>query len=237
MPEMTERNLSAHRQNGRQSRGAATPEGKERARAANLRHGYYSKINDQALAALGEDPQALAALIAGAHEQWRPANPHQVWITERLARLQWKIDRADRMQENAMVRPIQQTEKKRGEKALQTRYCYADVHGFLRTLPGDTLRPDYYTPPGYFTNFARASRVNKGDRMEEILRLMHRLRKPDGCEAFTGRLPAGATPHKGWKEVQELYEDDSAIPQARDSHRPRRGARGPARRAARLGRR
>ena len=86
-PKMTDKNLAAHRQNGRQSRGASTPQGKERARAANLRHGYYSKINDQALTALGEDPQALAALIDGAHEQWRPANPHQAWITERLARL------------------------------------------------------------------------------------------------------------------------------------------------------
>ena len=37
---MTERNLAAHRANARQSHGAATPEGKERARAANLRHGY-----------------------------------------------------------------------------------------------------------------------------------------------------------------------------------------------------
>jgi hypothetical protein len=39
MPEMTEKNLAAHQQNARQSRGAATPQGKERARAANLRHG------------------------------------------------------------------------------------------------------------------------------------------------------------------------------------------------------
>jgi len=89
----------------------------ERARAANLRHGYYSKINDEALTALGENPQELADLMAGAHEQWRPANPHQVWITERLARLQWKIDRADRMQENAMARPVQRAEKRRREKA------------------------------------------------------------------------------------------------------------------------
>jgi hypothetical protein len=116
---MTEKNLSAHRRNARQSRGAATPEGKERARAANLRHGYYSQINDQALTALGEDPQALAALIAGANEQWRPANPHQAWITERLARLQWKIDRADRMQENAMARAVQRVADRRAETALK----------------------------------------------------------------------------------------------------------------------
>ena len=213
MPKMTEKNLAAHQQNGRQSRGAATPQGKERARAANLRHGYYSKINDEALTALGENPQELADLMAGAHEQWRPANPHQVWITERLARLQWKIDRADRMQENAMARPVQRAEKRRRQKALNAHYCYADVHGILSLLQSDTLRPDYYTPPGYFVNFSRAFRVNSGSRMEEIRHLLHRLRKPDGYVAFTGRLSAGATAHKGWKEVRELYEDGSPIPQ------------------------
>jgi hypothetical protein len=63
---MTEKSFSAHRQNARQSQGAVTPEGKERARAANLRHGGYSQIRDEALAALGENPAELAALLAGA---------------------------------------------------------------------------------------------------------------------------------------------------------------------------
>ena len=96
----------------------------------------------EALTALGENPQEFADLMAGAHEQWRPANPHQVWITERLARLQWKIDRADRMQENAMARPVQRAEKRRRQKALNAHYCYADVHGILLRVASleDTLR-------------------------------------------------------------------------------------------------
>ena len=53
---MTEKNLAAHRENGRKSRGAATAAGNERARAANLRHGFYSRETDQALEALGERP-------------------------------------------------------------------------------------------------------------------------------------------------------------------------------------
>ena len=212
-PKMTEKNLNAHRRNGRQSRGASTPQGKERARAANLHHGYYSKVNDQALTALGEDPQALADLIAGAHEQWRPANPHQAWITERLARLQWKIDRSDRMQENAMARAVQRVADRRAQKALNTRYCYADAHGPLSTFSEAALRPDYYTPSGYFAYFANALKVNQGPRMDEILHLLHRLRRPKGYHPFTGRLPAGATTHKDWKEARELFEDGSTIPQ------------------------
>ena len=212
-PKMTEKNLAAHQQNGRQSRGAATPQGKERARAANLRHGYYSKINDEALTALGENPQALADLMAGAHEQWRPANPHQVWITERLARLQWKIDRADRMQENAMARPVQRAENRRRERARNAHRCYADVHGILSLLQSDTLRPDYYTPPGYFVSFSQSLKVNPAQRMDEILRLMHRLRRPRAFQLFTGSLPAGAMSHESWREARELFEDGSPIPQ------------------------
>jgi hypothetical protein len=208
----TEKNRSARQRNGRQSRGAATAAGKERSRAANLKHGYYSQIRDEALVALGEDPAALAALIAGAHEQWRPANPHQAWITERLARLQWKIDRSDRMQENAMARAVQRVADRRADTALKTRYRYADVHNPLSMISCDTLRPDYYTPPGYFVNFARALKVNPGPRMDEILRLLHRLREPEGYQPFTGRLRAGATTHREWKEAREVFADDSAIP-------------------------
>ena len=177
-----------------------------------MRHGYYSKINDQALTALGEDPQALAALIAGAHEQWRPTNPHQAWIVDRMARLQWKIDRSDRMQENAMARAVQRVEDRRTEKALNTRYCYADAHGPLAMISEAALRPDYYTPPGYFVNFAQSLRVNPGPRMDEILHLLHRLRQPEGYQPFTGRLCAGVTTHRSWKEMRELYEDGTAIP-------------------------
>ena len=42
-PPMTDNNRTAHQRNGRQSRGAATPQGKERSRAAHLRHGFYSQ--------------------------------------------------------------------------------------------------------------------------------------------------------------------------------------------------
>jgi len=49
------------RRTGRQSRGAVTPESKERSRAANLRHGIYSAQRDTALRALGEDPAERAA--------------------------------------------------------------------------------------------------------------------------------------------------------------------------------
>src|SRR5208283_4446198 len=86
--EMTEDGREARRRNGRKSRGAATAQGKERSRAANLRHGLYSQERDEALRALGEDPADLAELMAGAYEQWRPVNAQQAGLVERLAHLQ-----------------------------------------------------------------------------------------------------------------------------------------------------
>ncbi len=95
----TEENRSARRRNGRQSQGATTEEGKERSRAANLKHGYYSQLRDEALIALGEDPAALKALIAGAYEQFEPANPMRAAMAEHLAHLHWRMLRAERLQE------------------------------------------------------------------------------------------------------------------------------------------
>ena len=50
--------LAAIQSNARHSRGPTTPEGIERIRAGNLRHGFYSQAQGEALLALGEDPAA-----------------------------------------------------------------------------------------------------------------------------------------------------------------------------------
>ncbi len=96
----TDKNIAAHRSNGRQSHGATTPDGKERIRAANLKHGYYSKVREQALLALGEDPADLAALMAGAKQQWEPANDEQISMVEEMVRLRWRIRRSERLQQS-----------------------------------------------------------------------------------------------------------------------------------------
>ncbi len=175
---MTEKNLEAHRRNGRQSHGAATPEGKERARAANLRHGYYSEVREQALVALGEDPADLAALVEGMRAQFRPANDCQEWITSRLASLQFRMQRAERQQESKMANHIRQFEARRREAARQLRGEGADVRGFLGDLQRAVARPDFYAPNGIVEQCQEVMQRHRGTHMEQILLLLQQLRRP-----------------------------------------------------------
>ena len=64
-PEMTPAKIAANQANGRQSQGPATPEGVERIRAANTRHGYYSK---------SKAPGAEMHLLGEDKEEWRVAS-------------------------------------------------------------------------------------------------------------------------------------------------------------------
>ena len=67
-----EKTDAARRQNGRRSRGAVTEEGRERAAAANLRHGFYSRRQDGVVRALGEDPREYRALMDSVHDALQP---------------------------------------------------------------------------------------------------------------------------------------------------------------------
>jgi hypothetical protein len=175
---MTDKNLAAHQRNGRLARGAATAEGKERSRAAHLRHGFYSQGREEALRALGEDPAELAALIEAAHEEWRPTNAFQGHIAERLARLLWRMERAERMQESLAARQMRQHEKHRKQVALELRYKVVPQIDILDLLEENAADPRFYTPRGYFQSFCQAFGDKAYEEQKEILELMHRLRKP-----------------------------------------------------------
>jgi len=204
---MTEKNLEAHRKNARQSHGAATPEGKERARAANLRHGYYSQLRDEALAALGEDPEALAALVEGARQQFRPANVYQEWIADRLARLQWRIDRAERMQESRALTHLRQVEAKRREKARQLRDRCADLKDFLGELRRAVARPDFHAPNQCLERCREVMVQNPSPNLEYLLDLLHQLRRP---RRFTTPAPPPLPEAMSDEEWQEVLREEAA---------------------------
>ena len=212
---MTEKNLAAHQRNAQQSHGAATPEGKERARAANLRHGYYSEMRDQALVALGEDPEGLAALAEGARQQFRPANAYQEWITGRIASLQWRIQRAERLQESKAAAHIRRAEEKRREAAEELRARYADVQDFLESLRRAVARPDFYTPTGCFERCRNEMEQNPSANMDEIHELLCQLRFPASFSTPAPPALPGAMSDEEWNNTMEedtIDESGEPIP-------------------------
>jgi hypothetical protein len=103
-PEMTEKKVAANVRNQKLSHGPVTEDGRERIRAANLRHGFYSQAEEVALRALGEDPAQFQELLEGFWKEYDPVGIPQEGLVIRLARATWLMNRADRMQEGHAVR-------------------------------------------------------------------------------------------------------------------------------------
>ncbi len=104
---LTPQRLAAFQSNGRHSCGPATPEGIERIRAANLRHGFYSQAQGEALRALGEDPAEFEHLLESLIATWQPADEFESRLVTRLARALWRMERGDRIQESMAVAQLE----------------------------------------------------------------------------------------------------------------------------------
>ena len=81
-----------------------TAEGLEHIRAAHLRHGLYARAEEVALRALGEEPAQFQELLKGLWETYNPTDAAQEGLVIRLARAEWRLNRADRMQEGYALR-------------------------------------------------------------------------------------------------------------------------------------
>jgi hypothetical protein len=95
---MTPEKLAPSQANGRQSQGPATPASLERlepVRAANTRHGYYSQAPGAQMHVLGEDPEEFERLLESLLAVWEPENEYQISPVRRMARLTWRLERAD----------------------------------------------------------------------------------------------------------------------------------------------
>lgn len=103
-PTMTEKKIAANRSNGGQSQGPATEEGMELCATARLRHGLYAQAQETALLGLGEDPAGFEELLDGLREEFTPAGALQKRLVNRLARVLWLVERADRALEGEALR-------------------------------------------------------------------------------------------------------------------------------------
>ncbi len=103
-PEMTEKNLAAHRANGQKTQGPVTPEGKANSAAANLRHGFYCQAPNRALTALGEDPEEYAGLMNSLENNL--VEGLEAELKQRIGHVFWRMRRAERVQDGLALRRI-----------------------------------------------------------------------------------------------------------------------------------
>ena len=173
--EMTEENLAAHRANGQKTQGPVTPEGKANSAAANLRHGFYCKVQNGALAALGEDPQEYAGLMNSLENNLGEGLERQ--LVELIADTVWRMKRAKRMQDGLALKRIQAAQESQDARVLPHQIrahenldCYDHLSIVLaRRGNGPT--------PAEIQTFVEHFKDDSSEKMKEFCLLLKSLNK------------------------------------------------------------
>jgi hypothetical protein len=151
--QMTEKNLASNRSNAHKSRGAVTSAGKANSAAARLLHGFYSRSRDEAMLALGEDPQEYRRLLTSLVEDLRPNAGLEAQLVLRIGRALWRMQRAERMQDGVAARHVHsgsQSEQMR----IASRYLpQQGLYTRLIALGTALQRPDYVPSPEEVADF------------------------------------------------------------------------------------
>ncbi len=203
-PTMTEKRIASSRANGRRSRGARTTEGRARAAAANLRHGFYSPAQGAVLVALGEDPARFEDLLDSLTEIWQPANQMERRLVERLARALWRMERADRIQESLTAEQLHRSMPKPTLIQIVNR-ALKDKANKVTSLAAEVSQPGHFTSPEDFQVFDELygdGPQKPGSEEHSILASLVRLMEP-GTEG-AGPLIDGSDP----KAIGTLPEDE-----------------------------
>ena len=180
---MTEKKLAANRANARRSRGAATPAGKARAAAANLRHGYYSQSAEVALAALGEDPAEFQRRLESLLATWQPANALEMGLVMRLARALWRMERFDRIQESLAVKHLERAlETKKLREAFVCMPLIEKMERLKDLFAATCMDLEGSVGPQEMKLFEQAYGNVPEEKAKEILLLLLRLRKAGPAE-------------------------------------------------------
>ena len=186
--EMTEKKLAANRRNQKLCNGPATVEGRERIRAANLRHGFYAQAEEVALRALGEEPAHFQELLEGLWETYNPTDAAQEGLVIRLARATWLMNRADRMQEGYAVRQARDVSNGREDRLHVQMMRLKITADSLRLLVQSVGYEHYVTTPADLEKMKNLHQEGVLKDMGEIaLALFYQLHAPgtgeDGIDA------------------------------------------------------
>jgi hypothetical protein len=207
---LTPQRLAAFQSNGRHSRGPATPEGIERIRAANLRHGFYSQAQGEALRALGEDPAEFEHLLESLIATWQPADEFESRLVTRLARALWRMERGDRIQESMAVAQLERLDVNVEREALRARARYEERMTRLKFLTAAVAQEDYFTGLAEIRLFDDIYGSEPKGRPEEIFILLYRLlktRPPDSKPADDEPSPIPDIPVAEGRERREACQE------------------------------
>ena len=228
----TEKQLAANRRNQQLSNGPVTDEGRERIRAAHLRHGFYVQDVEVSMCALGEDPAQLQSLTEGLWDTYTPADVAQEGLVIALARATWLMNRAARMQEGCAVRQAAEMGRGRQERLHARMMRLAMTADSLRLLVRSVECKHYVTPRPDLEKIKSLHEEGVlGDMSEIILAFFFELQAPgtgeDGedPEEKTRRVMNKIRGIFGLNPLQQEDEDPEApapeLPEGADAQYPR----------------
>lgn len=178
-PRLTEKKVAANERNRKLSRGPVTAAGRERIRAAHLRHGFYAQAEEVALRALGEEPARFKELLERLWAKWDPTDALQEELVARLARAVWRAKRADRMQEGYALRQAQEVNNSRENRLHAHLMRLKMTSASLQLLAQSVAREHYVTAPGDLGLMKSLIQEGEVKEMGEIaLALFYQLREP-----------------------------------------------------------
>jgi hypothetical protein len=178
-PQMTEQKVAANLRNQQLCHGPTTEEGRERIRAAHLRHGFYSQAEEVAMRALGEDPVHYQELVQGLWEEYNPVGVSQEGWVIRLAQATWLMNRAVRMQEGYAVRQAQEVSIGRKNRLHVRMMLLRMTAERLRRLARSVEDKHYVTPLDDLEKMKTLHQEGELKEMGEItLALFYQLQAP-----------------------------------------------------------
>ncbi len=208
-PRMTEKKLAANQRNRKLAHGPATPEGRERIRAAQLRHGFYAQAEEVALRALGEDPAQFQELLERLWEKWNPTDALQEKLVARLARAVWRLDRSDRMQEGYALRQAKDVSIGREDRLHAQMMRLKMTSASLQSLAQSVACEHYVTTPADLELMKNLHQEGVVKEMGEIaLALFYQLQEPGAPgeeDEGGGRSDPEANVRKVVARIQEIF--------------------------------
>ncbi len=207
---MTEKNLSAHRRNGPQSRGAVTPAGKARAAQANLRHGFYSEAPQEVLTALGEDQAEYNRLLKSLESNLAEGLESQ--LVRGIARTLWRMQRAERMQDGLAVKRVQSGLQTENLTVAPRLLRINDIYEGLCAIGRMLHRPDSTPLPGEIPAFVNAFGATPPDDVRKLFPLLRSFGEaasqapgPTHENGDAGPIPLAAAGQEREAARQKLY--------------------------------